>query len=147
MEGIRDEDRRMAKKNVTGGSFVYPKSDLVAEIADSKMRYMYQTRTQRPNVGFLRRGRHPNGFGDSRITRSRPFRQPSTEAVASGTYVNPHQIALLYWYPANKTTSFPVGAEPHGIAFDGTDMWVANFDSNITELQSSTGKVLGTFAV
>jgi DNA-binding beta-propeller fold protein YncE len=76
-----------------------------------------------------------------------PLRQPSSGKLVSGTYVNPLQVALLYWYPANKITTFAVGAEPQGIAFDGTDIWVANFDSsNVTELQASTGKLLGTFA-
>jgi hypothetical protein len=73
-----------------------------------------------------------------------PAGQPSSQTAVPVTYVNPLQVALLHWYPANKTMSFPVGAEPQGVAFDGTDIWVANFDSsNLTELQARTGKVLG----
>jgi YVTN family beta-propeller protein len=77
-----------------------------------------------------------------------PFRQPSTDGVVSGTYLNPLQVALLYWYPANLTTQFAVGSEAMGVAFDGADIWVANFGSNdVTKLQASTGAQLGTFGV
>jgi hypothetical protein len=77
-----------------------------------------------------------------------PSRQPSPETVVSGRYLNPLQVALLYWYPANRTTNFAVGSNPEGVAFDGTDIWVANYSSGtVTKLQASTGKVLGTFAV
>src|SRR6202047_3047040 len=57
-----------------------------------------------------------------------PSGQPSSPTAVPVTYVNPLQVALLHWYPANKTMSFPVGAEPQGVAFDGTDIWGANFD-------------------
>ena len=61
---------------------------------------------------------------------------------------NPEQIAVLHWYPANLTTTSTVGTEPDGMAFDGANIWVANLGSNnVTKLQASTGKVLGTFAV
>ena len=44
--------------------------------------------------------------------------------------------------------SFAVGTTPYAIAFDGTNMWVADYGSNnVTELQASTGGVLGTFPV
>src|SRR5258708_18908625 len=39
---------------------------------------------------------------------------------------NPLQIAILYWYNANLTTTFGVGTEPFAVAFDGFSMWVTN---------------------
>src|SRR5678816_1872200 len=59
---------------------------------------------------------------------------------------NAQQIAALHWYDANLTTTFRVGNGPLGMAFDGTNLWIANFNGdNVTKLQPSTGKILGTF--
>src|ERR1700736_3546180 len=61
---------------------------------------------------------------------------------------NPQQIAILHWYAANQTTAFPVGSNPIGVAFDGANIWVANFsDNTVTKLRASDGSNLGTFAV
>lgn len=50
---------------------------------------------------------------------------------------NPLQLALLKWGP-NTVTSFAVGPEPNGIAFDGSSIWVANFaGDSITKLRSN----------
>jgi len=36
---------------------------------------------------------------------------------------NPLKVALLKWYQLNQVpTSFPVGQQPYGIAFDGANM-------------------------
>ena len=44
--------------------------------------------------------------------------------------------------------TFPVGDEPNGVAFDGANIWVANFGSdNVTKLRASDGTNLGTFPV
>jgi DNA-binding beta-propeller fold protein YncE len=50
--------------------------------------------------------------------------------------------------PAGATLgTFLVGADPLGIAFDGTNMWVGNSDAaTVTEL-SPLGATLGTFSV
>jgi hypothetical protein len=40
------------------------------------------------------------------------------------------KIALLHWYRANLTASFPVGLEPNGLAFDGAGIWVAAWNTN-----------------
>ena len=40
------------------------------------------------------------------------------------------EIALLKWYDTNKVTTFAVGANPNGIAFDGANIWVTNSASN-----------------
>src|SRR5215472_10264045 len=65
---------------------------------------------------------------------------------------NPQQVATLHWYPANTTTSFPVGTafgrNPVGVTFDGVNIWVANTnDGSVTKLRATDGAVLGTFVL
>src|SRR5580658_8910584 len=61
---------------------------------------------------------------------------------------NPLKVALLKWFPAYKSTAFPVGKNPLGLAFDGANMWVANQDGNsVTKLRANDGENLGTFPV
>jgi len=61
---------------------------------------------------------------------------------------NAQQIAILHWYPANQTAAFTVGATPEGVAFDGANMWVANFGSStVTKIRASDGFIVGTFSV
>jgi len=44
--------------------------------------------------------------------------------------------------------TFPVGAEPQFIAFDGENMWVTNMGTNnVTKLRNCDGALLGTFPV
>jgi len=44
--------------------------------------------------------------------------------------------------------TFTVGTGPTGIAFDGENIWVANYGSNnVTELRASDGATLGTFSL
>jgi DNA-binding beta-propeller fold protein YncE len=84
-----------------------------------------------------------------------PNRVPSAAQDASGQagakgappMVNPLKLALLRWYKANTVyTMFPVGKEPIGIAFDGANIWTANWsDGTVTKLQANDGTVLGTF--
>jgi hypothetical protein len=65
-----------------------------------------------------------------------------------GQAPNPNQVALLHWYAANQTTSFAVGTHPAGVAFDGSNIWVANFsDGTLTKLRAGDGAVLGIFLV
>jgi hypothetical protein len=63
--------------------------------------------------------------------------------------VNPLQVALLQWFPAYQSSAtFGVGSRPVGIAFDGSDIWVANSNSNtVTKVMAATGTVLGTYNV
>jgi outer membrane protein assembly factor BamB len=65
-----------------------------------------------------------------------------------GVGLNLLQIALLRWYGANTSGhSFPAGS-PVGVAFDGANIWVSNFNSNtVTKLQTSDGANLGNFPV
>ncbi len=67
---------------------------------------------------------------------------------SSPATANPLQVALLKWYKADTTTTFAVGNEPSGVAFDGANIWVANFgDGTVTKLQANDGTVLGTFTI
>ena len=52
--------------------------------------------------------------------------------------------ALLRWY----SQTFPTGGNPDGVAFDGTNIWVANWnDDTVTKLLASSGAVVGTYPV
>ncbi len=73
--------------------------------------------------------------------------KPTTTNGGTALRRTPLQIALLQWYDANLTTAFPVGAAPYGVAFDGANIWVANFYGTVTKLRANDGAPLGTFAV
>jgi hypothetical protein len=67
------------------------------------------------------------GLADNRYARNSPTTQ---------------QIAMLKWYTAISGTQadFSVGSDARSIAFDGTNMWVANFYSNtLSVLRASDG--------
>jgi len=58
------------------------------------------------------------------------------------------ELALLKWYGVNRVTTFAVGSGPLGLAFDGANLWVTNFESdNVTKLNAATGALVGTYAV
>ena len=81
-----------------------------------------------------------------------PTGSPSPVASAGGGFEaprkSPMEIALLKWYGANRVATFAVGDAPYGIAFDGANIWVANYGSdNVTKLNAATGAVVGTYAV
>lgn len=60
----------------------------------------------------------------------------------NGTVVRVHTIDSEIAGP------YSVGANPVGIAYDGANMWVANYGSNsVTKLRASDGANLGTFNV
>jgi hypothetical protein len=54
---------------------------------------------------------------------------------------NPKQVALLRWYPAiATTTTWGVGANPDGVAFDGANIWVANWGGGtVSVLRANDG--------
>ena len=66
-----------------------------------------------------------------------------------GAGLNPLQIATLRWYECSQNgQAFAVGNGPQGVAFDGANIWVANYGSNnVTKLRASDGATLGTFSV
>jgi hypothetical protein len=41
--------------------------------------------------------------------------------------VNASQIAMLQWYPGSKV-DYATGTGPSGVAFDGTNIWITNYD-------------------
>ncbi len=64
--------------------------------------------------------------------------QSDAPASSGPTAPNPLQVALLHWYKADTVTSFTVGNEPNGVAFDGANIWVANFiDGTVTKLAAN----------
>ena len=67
-------------------------------------------------------------------------------AGSTGVGLNPLQIALLRWFNTNMGFSaITVGSLPHALAYDGTNMWVANNGSNtIARYNVSTGDIVGT---
>ena len=62
---------------------------------------------------------------------------------------NPMQVALLRWYPANRTGQrFAVGNQPGAVAFDGEKLWVANYGSStVSVLQPGNGNTVSTYSV
>jgi hypothetical protein len=74
---------------------------------------------------------------------------PVLQGAGNGTppLPNPLKVALLKWYPANTVpTTFTVGKQPYGLAFDGQNIWTANSgDNSVTKLRASDGEILGTF--
>jgi len=49
------------------------------------------------------------------------------------------KAALLRWYPEH----FPVGGHAVALAFDGTNVWVASDEGNLTQLRAGDGTQLG----
>jgi len=74
---------------------------------------------------------------------------PSPSTSPSPPLLNPLKVALLKWYQANLVpTTFPVGQQPYGVAFDGANIWVTNnADGTVSKLRASDGAALGTFSV
>ena len=73
------------------------------------------------------------------------FGQNSAAAGSPGCPVaaipNVNQLALLKWFNANVSASFPSGDSPLGMAFDGSSMWIVNTNSSsVSKLTASTGK-------
>jgi len=59
--------------------------------------------------------------------------------------VTPGHIALLQWW---SSLTYSVGQFPSALAFDGTNIWVANNnDNSVSKLLASTGATVGMFTV
>ena len=69
---------------------------------------------------------------------------PQGPTGPTGTNLGAMNAALLRWY----SQTYTVGTSPSAVAFDGTNIWVANTGSgNVTELSASTGAVVGTYFI
>jgi len=52
------------------------------------------------------------------------------------------RAALLQWYPQ----TYPAGTNPAAIAFDGSNLWITNYTSNVvTKLRGNDGVIVGTY--
>jgi len=74
---------------------------------------------------------------------------PAGPQGAPGMALNPLQVATLHWYDANQSSRpISVGKGPLGVAFDGANIWTANFsDNTVTKVRTTDGAVLGTYPV
>ena len=72
-----------------------------------------------------------------------------TPATAAPSNQNLQQIAQPHWYDANQTfPTITLGNIPQGMAFDGTNIWVANqLSNNVTKIRANDGSVVGTYSV
>ncbi len=72
--------------------------------------------------------------------------QLSAEAVPNSTAYK--LLGSLRWDLLKPQANFAVGSSPIGVAFDGANIWVANFNNNtVTKLRASDGFNLGNFPV
>ena len=55
---------------------------------------------------------------------------PAGPAGPPGVGVNLRKVALLQWGEAIQGGDFLVGTQPYAVAFDGANIWVANWGSN-----------------
>jgi hypothetical protein len=84
--------------------------------------------------------------GQQGLTGATGATGPQGPQGPAGVGLNPLQIATLHWYQANTSATFTVGDQPRGIAFDGTNIWVANEGSTtISKLRASDGALIGTY--
>ena len=72
-------------------------------------------------------------------------------ALSSALIPNSTDLKLLgslRWDLLKTQSNFTVGSAPTSVAFDGTNIWVANSgSSNVSKIRVNDGTVLGTFAV
>jgi hypothetical protein len=81
----------------------------------------------------MAKGEAPNHRTREKIVKRSLVGMVMTIAVFAGpvyAQLNPNRIAILRWYPANQTATFPVGHTPLFVAFDGANIWVANVDDD-----------------
>jgi len=53
------------------------------------------------------------------------------------------RAALLQWYPQ----TYAAGTNPAAIAFDGSNLWITNYTSNVvTKLRANDGVIVGTYS-
>jgi hypothetical protein len=80
--------------------------------------------------------------------QAEPELQMRPPILDAGARLNPLKIALLHWYLADTSTFFTVGGQPYGLAFDGANIWTANFaDGTVSKVRANDGEILGTFEI
>jgi hypothetical protein len=53
------------------------------------------------------------------------------------------RAALMRWYPQ----TYPAGTNPAAIAFDGSNLWITNYTTNVvTKLRANDGVIVGTYS-
>ena len=79
---------------------------------------------------------------------------PAGPAGSAGTfsgYMTPSKIGMLQWYGAPSGVTFPTGStgsQPLGMAFDGTNVWIANYQgTTLTKLNAATGTLIANVTV
>jgi hypothetical protein len=71
-----------------------------------------------------------------------------TRTLDQGLRRGKRRAALDQWWTPTLTDSFgetQVGGGPSGVKSDGQDLWVANFDSTVSRVRASDGKLLETW--
>ena len=64
-----------------------------------------------------------------------------------GANENDGTLSKLLASSGTALATITVGSGPFGVAFDGTNIWVANYaDSTVTKVLASSGAVVGTYA-
>ena len=80
--------------------------------------------------------------------RAQQASSPEQDAKNGAPPANPLKVAILHWYQFNRSASFKVGKQPYDVAFDGANIWSANYeDGTATKVRASDGEILGTFPV
>src|SRR6267143_185072 len=65
--------------------------------------------------------------------------------TSSNKTFNPLQVALLHWYDANLVGEISLpNAAPFGMAFDGSNMWIASQGVGVFKVRASDGVKLAT---
>ncbi|HWZ84210.1 MAG TPA: hypothetical protein VNW47_16400 [Terriglobales bacterium] len=69
-------------------------------------------------------------------------------SVPAFAQINPKQVALLRWYPANLSATLSL-AGPYGMTFDGTNLWIGGRSAPgvVTKLRASDGTMFGSTSV
>ena len=71
-----------------------------------------------------------------------------TAPISGWPIVTSNTVSKLRASDGQVLGTYPVGIGPIGIAFDGANIWVANYSSNnVTKLRASDGVGLGAYAV
>jgi hypothetical protein len=95
-----------------------------------------------PGLQGLQGPQGPQGpTGDTGATGAQG---PQGPAGVPGKGLAATRASLLHWYSA----AYAVGNDPWGVAFDGTNIWVANrHDGTVTKMLASTGAIVHRYFV